>query len=62
MNKHVVDGEELRKFIQHQYDIMIELVKCYDPQKYVKVVGIAKVILHFEEQAKLFKVKIDFHD
>lgn len=60
MNKHVVDGEELRKFIQNQYDIMVDLMKCYNSTK--KEYGIVKTKQYFEEQAKLFKITIDLHN
>ncbi len=60
MNKHVVDGEELRKFMQNQYDITIELMKCYGSTR--EVLGIVKTKQYFEEQAKLFKITIDLHN
>lgn len=60
MNKHIVDSEELRKFMQNQYDIMVDLIKCYDSTR--KELGIVKTKLYFEEQTKLFKITIDLHN
>ena len=62
MNDHVVDGEDLKFFIQKSYNFHIGVLSnlMYDEDREREL--IADVKEYYGEMAKKFKVVIDLHD
>lgn len=61
MNDHVVDGEELREFIQKEYNFQMDLA-CLMETEERKLSVIAVTKAYYGGIAKKFKVVIDLHD
>lgn len=62
MNDHVVDGEDLREFMQIEYTFHVGVLYnlMYDEDKEREMV--ANIKEYYGKLAKKFKVVIDLHD